>query len=223
MRAILLGKPGSGKGTQAKRISTRVGVPSISTGDLIRAAIAARSPLGIKFKEFSSKGLLVPDGFVVDLVTERLRDEDCRDGFLLDGFPRTIGQAEALESLTRLGVGISHAIHIDVPDVILVERAEGRRSCPLDGQLYHIVFAPPRVAGKCDGCGATLVQRDDDRGSVVVERLREYQNKTQPVLTYYGKKGLRIDVDGLGTPSEVEERIIRAIAAHDNIELAKVN
>jgi adenylate kinase len=223
MRGILLGKPGSGKGTQAKRISQRLGIPSISTGDLIRAAIVADSPLGQRFKEFSSKGLLVPDGLVVDLVRERLVREDCRAGFLLDGFPRTVGQAEALEGLTSSGKALSHAIHIDVPNSILVERAEGRRFCPVDGRLYHVTFAPPEVAGKCDECGTVLAQRDDDRGSVVAERLKEYQNKTQPVLAYYRKRGLCIDVDGVGHPGDVEERIIQAIAAHDNIELAKAN
>ena len=188
MRLLLLGKPGSGKGTQAKRIARDESIPAISTGDLIRHAIATGGELGQRFKSFTDRGQLVPDELVLAMVEERLSESDCKMGFLLDGFPRTVPQAEALEAW-------------------LVERAGGRRFCPRDGNSYHITFAPSRKDGVCDECGGTLEQRADDREEVVRARLSEYRAKTAPLISFYEQRGLLVTVDGLGTPDAVEARI----------------
>lgn len=212
MRIVLLGKPGSGKGTQAKRLAGHNGVPAISTGDLIRAAIARGTELGERFKAFTTSGQLVPDELVLALVKERLEESDCARGFVLDGFPRTVPQAEALDMmLSEKGIPLTSVIHLAVPDTILVERATGRRYCPVDGSTYHVVFAPSVVNGMCDKCGVPLLQRDDDREDVVVARLREYESKTLPLLGFYWDRNLRVDVDGVGSLAEVEERIAAAL------------
>ncbi len=208
MRLILLGKPGSGKGTQSKRIASDYGVPAISTGDLIRQAIATGSELGRKFKSFTDRGQLVPDDLVVQMVRERLGEADCKPGFLLDGFPRTLPQAEALEAmLAAMDRPLDAAVYITVDDGALVERASGRRYCSKDGSTYHVHFAPPKQAGHCDLCGSALLQRDDDRAEVVLARITEYRQKTEPLLDFYRARGVLHEVDGNGTPAEVAARI----------------
>lgn len=208
MRLILLGKPGSGKGTQAKRVAGREGIPQISTGDLIRAAIAGGSELGKRFKAFTDAGQLVPDQLVIDMVRERLTKGDCGGGFLLDGFPRTVPQAEALEVLLReRREALSSVIDLAVPDELLVERAAGRRFCPRDGHSYHVTFAPPKVTGRCDACGGDLAQRPDDAEPVVRARIDEYRTKTAPLVDFYRRRGVLVEVDGVGTPDEIERRI----------------
>lgn len=215
MQLLLLGKPGSGKGTQSKRIAEDEGIPAISTGDLIREAIAEGTELGRRFKSYTDSGQLVPDELVVAMVEERLGHSDCAKGFLLDGFPRTVPQAEALETmLERLGKPLDVAVNITVPDSILVERATGRRVCKECGATYHVKFAPPAEAGQCDRCHRpTLVQRDDDREDVVRARVREYKEKTAPLLEFYDARGLLRQVDGVGTPSDVEQRIEEVLHA----------
>ena len=213
LRLIVLGKPGSGKGTQARRLVEDRGIPAISTGDLIRAAIAEDSPLGREFKSFTDKGELVPDSLIVSLVGERLRKADCALGFLLDGFPRTIPQAEALEDwMKRHELVLDIVLNIDVPDDVLVERAAGRRSCTLCGATFHITFAPPKVDNFCDSCGGEgLVQRSDDRENVVAERLKQYAAKTAPLVDFYDKRNLLRTVEGVGSLDEVAGRISAAL------------
>ncbi len=208
MRLILLGKPGSGKGTQSKRIAEDEGIPQISTGDLIRASIADDTALGEKFKSYTDSGKLVPDQLVVDMVEERLLQPDCAHGFLLDGFPRTVPQAESLEAwLAKQSWPLTNVIQIDVPDSILVERAVGRRFCAACGCSFHVKFAPSKVDGVCDACGEALQQRDDDRADVVKKRIDEYSRKTAPLAAFYKERGLLLSVDGEGAPAEVEGRI----------------
>ena len=213
MRLILLGKPGSGKGTQAKPLALWAGIPAISTGDLIRAAIASGSELGEEFRSYTDRGELVPDELVVALVERRLKQPDAAEaGFLLDGFPRTVPQAEALDAmLARHGMPLDGVVYIDVPDAILVERASGRRVCPEDGSSYHLRFAPPKHPGRCDLCGGPLIQRDDDREDVVKARIQEYARKTKPLVGFYEARGLLRRVDGEGRPEEVTERVEKAV------------
>ena len=213
MRMIFLGKPGSGKGSQAKAITDRYSIPAISTGDLIRAAIGGGTELGLRFKEYTSKGLLVPDELVLAMVEERLEKSDCEKGFLLDGFPRTKPQADGLGvMLEKRGAPLSNVLYINVPDTILVERATGRRVCKESGAVYHISFKPPKVEGICDISGKALVHRDDDKAEVVSERLKEYDEKTSPLIEYYRAKGLLSEVDGVGSFQDVEARISEALA-----------
>ena len=208
MRVVLLGKPGSGKGTQARRIANAVSIPAISTGDLIRSAIKGDTPLGRQFKEYTNKGHLVPDDLVLAIIEERLGAADCQGGFLLDGFPRTIPQAEALEKwLASASLPLDVTLNIKVPDSVLVERAVGRRFCPNDGSSYHVRFAAPRVSGACDLCGSPLEQRSDDRADVVMARVGEYKDKTSPLLGFYETRSVLREVDGVGTPQEVSRRI----------------
>ena len=185
MRAVLLGRPGSGKGTQARRISAQRHIPAISTGDLFRQAVSEGSPLGKRFKGYLDQGLLVPDDLVLSLISERLAAPDCRRGFLLDGFPRTIAQAEALSAwLEREGTPLDAALNLTVPDAALVERAMGRRFCAACGASYHVKFAAPKKDGICDACGGTLAQRSDDKDDVVRARVEEYTQKTAPLLGF---------------------------------------
>jgi adenylate kinase len=208
MRGILLGKPGSGKGTQGKRLALELGIPNISTGDLIRSAIAEGNEHGQEFKSYTDKGQLVPDRLVVDMVKERLAEKDAKRGFLLDGFPRTVPQAEALEQLLQqLKRPLDAVLYIVVPDDVLLERATGRRYCPNDGQTYHVKFAPPRIRNTCDQCGGPLEIRKDDREEVVKERIAEYRDKTEPLLEFYRGRSILRSVDGMGTPDEVSDRI----------------
>ena len=208
MRLVLLGKPGSGKGTQAPVLCEKHSVPAISTGDLIRAAIRNETELGRRFKEYTSKGELVPDTLVVEIVAERLTEDDCKSGFLLDGFPRTIAQADALATwLEKNQLALDSVVYIDVPNEILVERATGRRFCSESGRTYHISFAPPKVEGICDVSGKPLMHRDDDKEEVVAKRLAEYDEKTSPLVDYYRSRELLKQVDGVGSMDEVTTRI----------------
>ena len=216
MRMIFLGKPGSGKGSQAKAITDKYEIPAISTGDVIRAAISGDTELGRRFKEYTSKGLLVPDELVLAIVEERLQDDDCQKGFLLDGFPRTEPQADGLaDLLQKREEPLNCVLYINVPDEILVERATGRRVCKQSGAVYHIQFKPPKVEGICDISGLSLVHREDDKEEVVVERLKEYDEKTSPLIEYYRKQGILHEVDGVGAFSEVEGRIGAALSECD--------
>lgn len=215
MRLILLGKPGSGKGTQSKKIAAAHGVPSISTGDLIRDAIREGTELGRRFQSYTDAGKLVPDELVVAMVDARLDKDDVAAGFLLDGFPRTVPQAEALEGLLQeRGTELNVVVYIDVPDDLLVERASGRIVCGNCGTTYHRTFYPPKVAGECDVCHHRgFVQRDDDKEEVVRKRIAEYDAKTSPLIEFYRSRDLLRDVDGVGTPAEVEDRIEIAMRA----------
>ena len=212
MRLIFLGKPGSGKGTQAKSITESYKIPAVATGDLIRAAISGETELGKRFKDYTSKGLLVPDELVLAMVAERLDADDCAKGFLLDGFPRTEPQADGLEAmLTKAGAPLDAVLYLKVPDEILVERAVGRRVCKESGSVYHIKFRPPKVEGVCDVSGKALVHRDDDKEEVVVQRLKEYDEKTSPLIDYYKQQGKLLEVDGVGSLEAIEQRIKSAL------------
>ena len=204
MRLILLGPPGAGKGTQAKFICEKYRIPQVSTGDMLRAAIKAGTLLGQEAKKVIDAGHLVSDDIVVNLVRERLLREDCRDGYLFDGFPRTIPQAEVLDSeLTKLGDHIDYAINVDVPDENIVKRMSGRRACLTCGATYHIEHVPPKKEGICDVCGSELVLRDDDKPETVKNRLNVYHEQTQPLIDFYTEKGVLKTVDGTVPMEEV--------------------
>lgn len=194
---ILMGLPGAGKGTQAEKIVEKYQIPHISTGDMFRSAIKEGTDLGKKAKSFMDQGALVPDEVTIGIVRERLSKADCEKGFLLDGFPRTIAQAEALENLlSELNAPLQYVIHVDVPQEKLVDRLTGRRICPECGATYHVIFNPPKVEGKCDHDGATLIQREDDRAETVSKRLEVNIEQTQPLLDFYQDKGYLVTVDG---------------------------
>jgi len=210
VRWIFLGPPGAGKGTQAARLAQRAGVPQIATGDMFRAAVREGTPLGREAKRYMDAGQLVPDHVTLGLVRERLAQPDCRAGFLLDGFPRTVAQAEGLEAvLAELGVGLDGVLYFDVPDAVVVERLSGRRVCPACGATYHVRFDPPQVEGRCDRCGAELVQRPDDREETVRQRLEVYRRQTQPLVDYYRDAGLLHTVAADRPIAEVEAEIAR--------------
>lgn len=197
MKIILLGPPGAGKGTQAKLISEKYSIEHISTGDIFRKNISEKTPLGVKAKEYMDKGLLVPDELTIDLVKDRLSQSDCQTGFLLDGFPRTVKQAEALENfLKENNQKINTALLIDVPGEAIFERMTGRRVCPSCGASYHIKFNPPKIEGKCDVCGNDIVQRKDDAEETVKDRITVYQKQTQPLVEYYKSKDQLFVLDG---------------------------
>ncbi|GGB49372.1 adenylate kinase [Lentibacillus populi] len=197
MNLLLMGLPGAGKGTQAEKIVEKYNIPHISTGDMFRLAINEGTELGKKAKEFMDQGALVPDDVTIGIVDERLRKNDCENGFLLDGFPRTIAQAEALQSLlTNMNKAIDHVVHVDVPEEKLMERLTGRRICPTCGATYHVLFNPPKQAGVCDKDGSTLIQRDDDKAETVKNRLDVSINQTMPLLDYYQDKGNLVTVNG---------------------------
>ncbi len=208
MNLILLGPPGGGKGTQAKRIVEKYGIPQISTGDILREAVAKGTELGKKAKEYMDKGELVPDEVVIGIVKERLAQPDCEKGFILDGFPRTLKQAEALdEILEDMNKKIDAVINISVPDEEIIKRIVYRRVCKNCGAVYNLIYSPPKEDNKCDKCGGELYQRDDDKEETVKERLRVYKEQTQPLIDYYRNKGVLFDVDGTKTIDEVWEQI----------------
>ena len=208
MKVIMLGAPGAGKGTQAKKIAAKYHVPHISTGDIFRANIKNGTELGKKAKTYMDQGLLVPDELVVDLVVDRVNQEDCVDGYVLDGFPRTIPQAEALDkALTALGQKVDYAINVEVPDENIVTRMGGRRACVGCGATYHLEYAPTKKEGICDACGRELILRDDDKPETVTKRLNVYHEQTQPLIDYYTQAGILKEVDGT---VDIEE-VFRAI------------
>lgn len=197
MKIIMLGAPGAGKGTQAKKIAEKYEIPHISTGDIFRLNIKNGTELGKKAKEYMDQGLLVPDELVVDLVVDRLAKEDCKKGYVLDGFPRTIPQAEALDqALEKAGEKMEFAIDIEVPDENIVTRMSGRRACVGCGATYHLTYAPTKTEGICDACGAELILRDDDQPETVRKRLNVYHEQTQPLITYYKNSGILKSIDG---------------------------
>jgi adenylate kinase len=204
MNLILLGPPNAGKGTQSKLLYADYKIPQISTGDILRQAIKDGTPLGQKAKPIMDAGQLVPDELVIGIVKDRLAQPDCANGFILDGFPRTIPQAEALEqALADLGKKLDAVVSLEVPTQLLVERASGRRSCPKDGSVYHVTQNPPKRQGVCDVCGSDLIQRDDDKPERVETRMNEYNNKTAPLKDFYKKKGLLQAIDGVGSPEGI--------------------
>ncbi len=214
MKIIMLGAPGAGKGTQAKMIADKYGVPHISTGDIFRANIKDGTELGKKAKTYMDQGLLVPDELVVDLVVDRFKNDDCKNGYVLDGFPRTIPQAEALDAaLAKTNDSMDYAINIDVPDDNIITRMGGRRACVGCGATYHVVNIPPKKEGICDRCGGELILRDDDKPETVKKRLDVYHEQTQPLIDYYTKKGIIKDVDGTKAMDDVFKAIVSILGA----------
>ncbi len=212
MKIIMLGSPGAGKGTQAKRIAEKYSIPHISTGDIFRANIKNDTELGKKAKTYMDQGLLVPDELVVALVVDRLKQGDCSNGCVLDGFPRTIPQAEALDAaLKAINGRVDYAVNVEVPDANIVERMSGRRACLNCGATFHLKHIPAKVEGICDVCGAELVLRDDDKTETVLKRLKVYHDQTQPLIDYYTKQGVLVEVDGTKDKSEVFEAIINIL------------
>ncbi len=212
MKLIMLGAPGAGKGTQAKKIAVKYSIPHISTGDIFRANIKNGTELGKKAKEYMDQGLLVPDELVVDLVVDRLNQEDCVSGCVLDGFPRTIPQAEALDAaLTKVGQTVDYAINVEVPDANIVKRMSGRRACVSCGATYHIVYAPTKVENICDTCQGQLILRDDDKPETVQKRLNVYHEQTQPLIDYYTKKNILVEVDGTADIEDVFANIVKIL------------
>ena len=210
MKIIMLGAPGAGKGTQAKRIAEKYGIPHISTGDIFRANIKEGTDLGMKAKEFMDQGLLVPDEVTIGMLLDRIKKEDCVNGYVLDGFPRTIPQAESLtKALEEMGQKIDYAVDVDVPDENIVSRMSGRRACITCGATYHVQFAPPKAEGICDKCGAELVLRDDDKPETVQKRLTVYHEQTQPLIDYYRRAGVLVSVDGTQSMDQVFESIVK--------------
>ena len=214
MRIIMLGAPGAGKGTQAKKIAEKYGIPHISTGDIFRANIKNGTELGKKAKTDMDQGLLVPDELTCDLVVDRIAQEDCKNGYVLDGFPRTIPQAEALKAaLGKMGTTIDYAINVEVPDENIVKRMGGRRACLACGCTYHVVYNAPKVEDVCDVCGAKLVLRDDDKPETVKKRLDVYHEQTQPLIDFYDKEGVLVEVDGTQNLEDVFQAITKILGA----------
>ena len=212
MKIIMLGAPGAGKGTQAKMIAEKCGIPHISTGDIFRANIKNGTELGAKAKEYMDKGLLVPDELVCDLVVDRIQQADCEKGYILDGFPRTIPQAEALENaLNAIEQKLDYAIDIDVPDENIINRMSGRRACVGCGATYHVLFNPTKVEGKCDVCGESLILRDDDKPETVKKRLDVYHTQTQPLIDFYTERKVLVEVDGTQSMAKVFDEIMKIL------------
>lgn len=214
MRIIMLGAPGAGKGTQAKKIAEKYGIPHISTGDIFRANIKNGTELGKKAKTYMDQGLLVPDELVVDLVVDRVKQDDCSNGYVLDGFPRTIPQAEALDkALAAMGEAMDYAINVEVPDENIVRRMSGRRACVDCGATYHIVYAPTKEENICDNCHGELILREDDKPETVQKRLNVYHEQTQPLIDYYKNQGILKSVDGTQPMDEVFKAIVTILGA----------
>lgn len=214
MKIIMLGAPGAGKGTQAKKIADRYQIPHISTGDIFRANIKEGTELGQKAKSYMDQGLLVPDELTLELIMDRFRNPDCVNGYVLDGFPRTIPQAEALtKALEENGEAIDYAINVEVPDENIVTRMSGRRACLACGATYHVVHAPAKTEGVCDRCGEALVLRDDDKPETVKKRLDVYHSQTQPLIDYYTKQGKLAEVDGTQNVDAVFDTIVKILGA----------
>ena len=197
MKIIMLGAPGAGKGTQAKKIAEKYQIPHVSTGDIFRSNIKEGTQLGRKAKEYMDQGALVPDELTIDMLMDRIQQEDCKNGYVLDGFPRTIPQAESLQkAITEMGQKIDFAINVDVPDENIINRMSGRRACISCGATYHIVYNPSKISGVCDVCGSELVLRDDDKPETVKKRLAVYHDQTRPLIDYYKEAGVLVNVDG---------------------------
>ena len=214
MKIIMLGAPGAGKGTQAKMIAAKYGIPHVSTGDIFRANIKNGTELGKKAKTYMDAGQLVPDSLTVDLLIDRISQDDCANVYVLDGFPRTIPQAQCLEdALAARGESVDYAINVEVPDSNIVNRMGGRRACVTCGATYHIVHIPPKKEGICDKCGSGLILRDDDKPETVQNRLKVYHEQTQPLIDFYSKKGVLKEVDGTQEMNAVFEDIVKILGA----------
>lgn len=212
MRLVLLGPPGAGKGTQASAIVSKYSIPHISTGDIFRANIKNGTELGKQVEAYMNKGLLVPDELVVSIVKDRLTKEDCKNGFLLDGFPRTVNQAESLDKeLKDMNLKLDRVINIEVGKEILIERAIGRRICKTCGATYHVKFNPPKAENICDKCGGELYQRDDDKVETVEKRIEVYHEQTKPLIDYYKDKGLLLNLDGTKSIEEIFNEIVASL------------
>jgi adenylate kinase len=215
MRLVLLGAPGAGKGTQAKKLIEKYSIPQISTGDLLRAAVSAGTPLGKEAKSSMDKGELVPDSVVLGMVEERLKQDDCKKGYILDGFPRNTKQAEALDRmLTSLNMPLSAALSVDVPFDDLMKRLTGRRTCKACGQMYNVYSNTPKKEGICDKCGGALFQRDDDKEETIKKRLEVYSSQTAPLIDYYKNKGILKTVGGTGSIDEIFKSVLSALGMH---------
>ena len=214
MKIIMLGAPGAGKGTQAKKIAEKYHIPHISTGDIFRANIKNGTELGMKAKSYMDQGQLVPDDVTIGMLLDRISQEDCAEGYVLDGFPRTIPQAESLtKALEERGESMDYAINVDVPDQTIVTRMAGRRACLACGATYHIVYNAPKKENVCDVCGEGLVLRDDDKPETVQKRLTVYHDQTKPLIDYYGKAGILVTVDGTQDLNKVFEDIVSVLGA----------
>jgi adenylate kinase len=212
LRVVLLGPPGAGKGTQAKLLREKFEACQVSTGDILRKAVADQSPLGKEASAYIRRGDLVPDGVIVKLVAERLKEKDCAQGFILDGFPRTIPQAQSLEEiLQKMGLGLQSVLLVQVPHRIIVERLAGRRTCKDCGALYHLKFNPSASESVCDRCGGGLLQRDDDREETISARLKVYDKQTAPLVDYYRQRGILREIDGVGSVDDIRNRLIKAL------------
>ncbi len=215
MRLVLLGPPGAGKGTQARMLAERLGKgPQIASGDLLRAAVREKTPLGLEARSYMERGALVPDELVLQLIVKRLEEPDATRCFILDGFPRSVAQAQTLAMmLSERDKAVDKVVAITVPDEEIVKRISGRRTCRTCGAMYHVIYDPPRNSGHCNECNGELYQREDDSEDTVRIRLEVYNNETRPLLDYYARAGLLVQVDGIGGPEEVLGRILKAIGA----------
>ncbi len=209
MRLVFLGAPGVGKGTQAEMVAAKLSIPKISTGDLLRTGVAQKTRLGLEAQQYMTRGELVPDNVVIGLVEEKIASSECEKGFILDGFPRTILQADALSSILRnQEVSLDRVIYFVIPREEVVRRLSGRRSCSACSAVYHVDYVPPKQEGRCDECGAALVQRSDDKRETVESRLVVYEEQTSPLIDYYREKNVLAELDGTGSPEEVQERLL---------------
>ena len=208
MKMILLGAPGAGKGTQAERLCKVLNIPTISTGNILRAAVKNGTPTGLKAKAFMDAGKLVPDEVIIGIITERLAEDDCKNGYILDGVPRTIAQAEAME---KAGINFDAVVSIEVADQVIMERMSGRRVCESCGASYHLVAVPPKVAGVCDSCGGKLVQRKDDAPETVKDRLEVYHKETEPLKDFYAQRGLLKSVENQPSVEATTAAILKAL------------
>jgi len=212
MKLVLLGPPGAGKGTQSVRLAQHFAIPQISTGDILRKAVKDKTKLGSLAKKYMDSGTLVPDEVVIGIIRERIIEPDCKNGYILDGFPRTIAQAEALdEMLERIGTQVDHVVNISVGDKEIIKRLAGRRTCISCGAGYHILFDPPKQEGVCDRCGGKLIQRDDDKEETIRARLKVYQQQTEPLIAYYKGKHLLHSIPGEGNMEEIFSAILEAL------------
>jgi adenylate kinase len=212
IRVVLLGPPGAGKGTQAKLLQDMFEACQISTGDILRKAVAEESPLGKQAASYIAGGALVPDDLILDLVAQRVKEKDCACGFLLDGFPRTVAQADGLQRILKsLGLELDAVLSVQVPPQVIIERLSGRRTCKDCGAMYHVTFGPPKEGGICDHCGGALVQRNDDVPETIEARLRVYEKQTAPLIDYYRAQKLLRDIDGVGSVEEIKKRVAQAL------------
>lgn len=212
MRIVLLGAPGSGKGTQATMLQEKLGIPHISTGDIFRSNIKNGTELGKLAKSYIDKGQLVPDSLTIDIVKDRLMKDDCKNGFILDGFPRTIPQAEYLkEALKNMKISLDAALNISVNDSEIIKRLSGRRVCPNCGMTYHLIYNPPKEEGICDGCKFDLIHRDDDKEETIVSRLKVYHEQTEPLIDFYHKESILLTVEGSKEVQDTSKSVLRAL------------